>query len=661
MDPTTLIVTALAAGAAADAAGGATPAFRDAHAALLARLAANYPTVNAGVLAADPGSKELQAYLRKQLDAAGAGQDVQLLEAALALLKSVQASAPTTAGVIGVDLDNVIAAGDVHIHDIHTYHIIYQVGGAPAAPPAPRFRAPPPGPDHVARPDELQKVMGYLLDNDERLLPNTVGLHGFGGSGKTILARLVCADPGLQAACADGILWVEVGKSLPDPRATLEDLVITLTGQCNGCATLNGARDQLQKALDGRKVLLVIDDVWNAAHVSELVKASAGCARLITTRNARVLPAGARLVKLGSMRPENARALLGVGLPPGYEGRLDALAERLGYWPVLLSLANGTLRYRIDQQRTPPGRALDDAESDLRRKGVVAFDPDDRDDRDDGDNRNGPRERAVAATVEASLELLKPEQRSRYSELAIFPPETPIPLQRAWQLWQLTAGLDFEDARDLVTGRLEPLSLLDYDGTALTIRLHDVLRDYLYPTLANRAELHGRLAARWTDNPPTVDSYAWRWLAFHRSWAARTSPQPERHALTESLVVLVEDPAWQTAHETATRDLPALEDALELVLDAAVADDDPLGIALLVRAADALVRFRREHQRAEPVLQTARQGDLAAARRRSELFDISDRWRQALLLLVAWLAPARSQAEARALCDEVSAAIGFDE
>ena len=154
-------------------------------------------------------------------------------------------------------------------------------------------------------------------------------------------------------ACADGILWVAVGKNPAGAvRAMMADLVTALTGQCNGCATLNGAQNQLRAALAGRKVLLVLDDVWNAGHVRDLMEASAGCARLITTRNAFLIPSGAAVVELKTMRPEDARAQLAVGLPQGHEARLDVLAARLGYWPVLLSLANRTMRYRIEQQHT---------------------------------------------------------------------------------------------------------------------------------------------------------------------------------------------------------------------------------------------------------------------------------------------------------------------
>ena len=87
-------------------------------------------------------------------------------------------------------------------------------------------------------------------------------------------------------------------------------------------------------------------------------------------------------------------------------------------------------------------------------------------------------------------------------------------------------GLASDAAEELVTGRLDPLSLLDYDGEAGTLHLHEVLRSYAAATLAGKAALHLRLATRWGDRPPTLDAYAWRWLAFHRAEAAMASEQP---------------------------------------------------------------------------------------------------------------------------------------
>jgi hypothetical protein len=510
------------------------------------------------------------------------------------------------------------------------------------------FQAPPPAGDHVARPAELSHLMGHLLDDGGQLLPHTVGLHGFGGAGKTTLARLFCAEPKVQQACRDGILWVPLGKTPAEPRAQIADLVTAPVGECNGCTTLPGARAQLQAALAGKKVLLVLDDVWDEAQIKDIVELSSQCARLITTRNTFTLPFETILLDVGTMEKDDAARLLAAGLPAGHDVRLTALANQLGYWPVLLRLANRALRQRVGQ-KTPMSKALDAVERDLTRKSVVAFDP----------ARNAvERDQAVAATVEASLELLDDDERRRYAELAIFPQDVPIPLARAAELWQLTAGLASDQAEDLVTSRLDPLSLLDYNGESGTIQLHDVLRRYTSGRLADKAALHLRLTQHWSDHPANDDLYAWRWLSFHRAQAALASAQPRRHELTQDVVNLVSDVTWQQAHEEALSDLPALRDALVSALDAAVADDSPSGLPLLVQAADTLVRFSRDHSRPEPIFDLARQGDLDGARRRSNVFALDDHWRQTLLLAAAWLASQSNRPEARKLVEEIQNHVG---
>ena len=504
-------------------------------------------------------------------------------------------------------------------------------------------------------------MKGHLLADDAadgdgkpkyQLLPKTVGLHGIGGAGKTTLARLLCADGDVRQACRDGILWVPIGKHPPEPRAQIADLVAALEGECDGCSTLPGARARLQAALTGKTILLVLDDVWDEAQIRDIVEVSTNCARLITTRNTLTLPFEAILVDVGTMNAEDAGQLLAAGLPAGAEPGIASLARHLGHWPVLLRLANRALRQRVIVQKTPLSKALDAVERDLTRKGVLAFDP---------AQSAVERDQAVAATVEASLELLDADERRRYTELAIFPQDVPIPLARAAELWQLTSGMASDAAEELVTGRLDPLSLLDYNGESDTLHLHEMLRSYAATTLAGKAALHLRLVTRWGDRPSMLDVYAWRWLAFHGAEAAMASEQPARHDLAERLVNLVSDESWQRAHEEAVGDLPAVREALVNALSAAVADDVPLGVALIVRAADALVQFNREHSRPEPVFDLARQGNLDAARRRTAVFSIDEHWRQALLLAAAWLAPPDKRAEAQKLVEEVRAQLGSDQ
>ena len=510
------------------------------------------------------------------------------------------------------------------------------------------YQAPPPDADHVQRAEVV--ALGRLFVDDKGGLRRlTVGLHGFGGAGKTTLARLLCADAAVRQACRDGVLWVPVGKNPPDARAQISDLVVALTGSDDGCLTMSGARAQLQEALAGRRLLVVIDDVWDEARVRDLVQASAGCARLITTRVTSTLPLGAQLLDVQGMQVTESRHLLGQGLPAVPDARLDALASRLGHWPVLLRLANRALRQRVVLQKTPAAAAVDAVEAELARKGVLAFDP---------RLQVQERDQAVAATIEASLEMLDPLERQCCAELAIFPQDVAIPLAQVASLWQRTGGLDADAASDLIVSRLDPLSIVDYDGGTESLAMHDVFRRYLASVLPDRAGLHATLRASWGDRPQ--QRYAWRWLAFHGAAEVQALPDALRHAAAQRLVALTADATWQQQHEAAVADLPALREALASALDAAVAVSTPGACALLVEAADALRRFDRELASPESVFELARRGDLGGARRRSELFlsSIDMHWRHAVLLVVAWLAPASQRDAARALAAEVQRSLG---
>ena len=515
------------------------------------------------------------------------------------------------------------------------------------------FQAPPPDADHVPR-KQLQTLRDTFVGAEGTLRSVTVGLHGFGGVGKTTLARLLCADDTMRRACRDGMLWVPVGKNPPDPRAQIADLVVALVGDDEGCLTLSGARARLQSLLVGRRVLVVLDDVWDEAQARDVLQASAGCARLVTTRNTFALPTDVQALDLGAMATDESKRLLGADLPPGVdEGRLDRLAASLGHWPVLLKLVNRALRMRITHQKTPAASAVDAVERELKRKGIVAFD------------LAGPvqeRDQAVAATIEASLDMLAPLERQRYAELAIFPQDVPIPLAQAAELWRITGALDIEAAEDLVASRLDPLSLLDYDGAASMLHVHEVFRSYLAATLADKAGLHTALAASWGDRPPAIQRHAWRWLAFHRAAAVAAMAPAQRQDPAQRLVTLVGDVDWQARHEAVLADLPALREALASALDAAVAVDTPGAAALIVEAAHALRRFDSEHANAAPVFELARQGDLQGARRRSDLFvhSVDAHWRQALLLLVGWLAPPHQRDAARTLVAEVQRDLGSE-
>jgi len=59
-----------------------------------------------------------------------------------------------------------------------------------------------------------------------------------------------------------------------------------------------------------------------------------------------------------------------------------------------------------------------------------------------GARKTESRDQAVAKTIGVSLELLKPAERARYAELAVFPEDVNIPLATLEKFWGKTGEPD---------------------------------------------------------------------------------------------------------------------------------------------------------------------------------------------------------------------------
>jgi WD40 repeat protein len=324
--------------------------------------------------------------------------------------------------------------------------------------------------DYVTRPKEFEELAGNLLDpQQEEPIAITAALKGAGGYGKTTLAKALCHDERIQDAFHDGILWVTLGEE-PNVMTGLTKLYAALTEKRPNFADQEDASNRLAEVLEGKDCLMVIDDVWNAAHATPFLRGGKRCARIITTRNSGVLPPSAKLrVDVDAMQQREAVALLAFELPEGESEALGALAKKLGEWPFLLKLVNGTLRDRVNAM----GQALLDAityvNKALQKRGLTAFD----------DRNPVERNQAVTATLGASFEHLTVDELARYQELAIFPEDVEVPLSTISKLWGATGGFDDFDTEELCA-RLQQLSLLlSYDLATQHIRLHDVVRTFL--------------------------------------------------------------------------------------------------------------------------------------------------------------------------------------
>lgn len=110
MDPITMIVLALAAGAAAGIKPTAEQAIKDAYAGVKALIQRKYAAVDLTPLERKPESEAKRESVREDLTDTGAGEDQELLESVNELLVALEKHTPETAAAIGIDLKEVKAA-----------------------------------------------------------------------------------------------------------------------------------------------------------------------------------------------------------------------------------------------------------------------------------------------------------------------------------------------------------------------------------------------------------------------------------------------------------------------------------------------------------------------------------------------------------------------
>lgn len=377
----------------------------------------------------------------------------------------------------------------------------------------------------VPRDGEFEDLLKLLINEPrEEPIAITAALKGAGGFGKTTLAKALCHDERIQNAFDDGILWVTLGENPGDLIERVKDLIETLSNKRPKFTTLDAAVSRLKELLARRDILMVIDDVWDRAHLNPFIQGGPRCARLITTRNVDTLPVSTARVQVDAMRQNEATTLLANGLDQlalqdgSLRSELSGLAMLLGEWPLLLQLVNSALRIRIENDSQSLRDAIASINTALTRRGLTSFDA------RSSDERSG----AVSKTIGVSLDLLRAQERERYSELAIFPEDVEIPVVTLEKLWDKTGGLDEFETKELCS-LLNRLSLLwSYDANRQRIRLHDVVRKFLIEQQPNKLpSIHAQLldahcpaTSLWSDMS-LDEPYLWDHLAHHLTDAGR--------------------------------------------------------------------------------------------------------------------------------------------
>ncbi|XP_074293552.1 putative disease resistance protein RGA1 [Silene latifolia] len=124
--------------------------------------------------------------------------------------------------------------------------------------------------DIIGRNEDLEKVVGMLLNSDDVDQPNNLSclaIVGIGGLGKTAFAQLVYNDPRVSSAF-DLKSWTCIADQDEWNLTELLGKIVKELFKSNthDITSLEQMQLELRKQLGGKKYLLVLDDVWTESY-----------------------------------------------------------------------------------------------------------------------------------------------------------------------------------------------------------------------------------------------------------------------------------------------------------------------------------------------------------------------------------------------------------
>ncbi|MFF3709322.1 AfsR/SARP family transcriptional regulator [Streptomyces phaeochromogenes] len=221
----------------------------------------------------------------------------------------------------------------------------------PAAAPVRPAQLPATVSDFTGRASFVSEL-GDVLSSAEGRVMAVSALAGIGGVGKTTLAVHVAHQA--RGAFPDGQLYVDLqgaGARAAEPETVLGAFLRALGAADSSIPDSLAERAALFRSmLDGRRVLVLLDNARDAAQVRPLLPGTEGCAALITSRVRMVDLVGAHLVDLDVMSPEEALQLFTkiVGaerVAAERESALDVVAA-CGFLPLAIRIAASRLAAR---------------------------------------------------------------------------------------------------------------------------------------------------------------------------------------------------------------------------------------------------------------------------------------------------------------------------
>ncbi|GLT49937.1 hypothetical protein SLA2020_234600 [Shorea laevis] len=336
----------------------------------------------------------------------------------------------------------------------------------------------------VGRHNDVLKIVN-MLDNirSQRILSG-ISIVGFGGIGKTTLAKSICSMVKEQKLY-DLVAWVCVSEEF-DEKIILGDMLEYLDSSVGRMNNIDALIQKLGQKLENRKFLLVLDDVWNDdrdkwdSFISRLLKIlkTSGNSILVTTRSVKVasimkaLPMQKHdMVKLSDhecwliIEDVVLRSSTETSIPLDLEGIGQEIAKKCWGLPLVASVIGGTLSREMKTDKWQ--EILDDEAWVLQDENMK-----------------------ILSVLKMSFDRLPSSLKKCFSYCSIFPKDSVIFKDDLIQLWMAQGFVhrsngslvEMEDIGDeyfneLLSNALFQDIKLDFYGNIESCKMHDLVHD----------------------------------------------------------------------------------------------------------------------------------------------------------------------------------------
>ena len=309
--------------------------------------------------------------------------------------------------------------------------------------------------------DELKARLGIArLGQQAQPMQRVTVIRGLPGVGKTTLVATLAHDDQVNTAFPDGVLWISLG-----PEARLESALLTWgralsISEIEQETTAEDLARRLSNALQKKRMLLLVDDVWDSAHGQRFKIGGEYCAILFTTRETKIAEDLAPrpqkdIYYLDKLSDDQALALLKELAPQvitDHPKECLLLVKELEGLPLSLQVAGRLLNAEYAR-----GFSVTDLLAELKEgvKILRAEPPPNR----PGISYAEKAMLTVTVLLEKTTERLKPETRELFARLGPFAPKP-----ATFELDDLRFCWEVENPKDTVRelidrGLLEPVEI----------------------------------------------------------------------------------------------------------------------------------------------------------------------------------------------------------